>query len=36
LDPAIVAPRNLLVQLAADWDGSQTQLMSWQRQLLAG
>jgi ribonuclease D len=36
LDPAIVAPRNLLVQLAADWDGSQAQLMDWQRQLLAG
>jgi hypothetical protein len=36
LDPAIVAPRSLLVQLAADWDGSQAQLMDWQRQLLLG
>ena len=36
LDPAIVAPRSLLVQLAADWDGNQAQVMDWQRQLLAG
>ena len=36
LDPAIITSRSVLAQLAGDWDGSQTQLMDWQRQLLMG
>jgi ribonuclease D len=36
LDPAILAPRSLLVELAADWDRGQAQLMDWQRQFLVG
>jgi ribonuclease D len=36
LDPAIVASRGLLVELAAGGDAGQAQLMDWQRQLLAG
>jgi ribonuclease D len=36
LDPSLIATRSTLVELAADSQAGQDQLMDWQRQLLAG
>lgn len=36
LDPTLIASRATLLSLATDWDRSQQDLMSWQRDLLRG
>jgi ribonuclease D len=34
LDPSLIAPRSLLLDLARDWEAHAPRLMQWQRQLL--
>jgi hypothetical protein len=34
LDPALIAPRATLLDLARNWDKHAPDLMSWQRELL--
>jgi ribonuclease D len=36
VDPSLIAPRTLLIELGADWEAGQALLMDWQRRLLAG
>jgi hypothetical protein len=36
VDPSLIAPRTLLIELGADWEAGQTLLMDWQRRLLSG
>ena len=35
IDPTLIASRAMLVLLAKDWDKHQSELMKWQRHLLA-
>ena len=34
LEPSLIAPRSVLVELARDWEGCAPRLMRWQRELL--